>query len=45
MLSLSGRTFNVDDLMLNTLGGALGYMVFELMKKVLTSKSLASSYR
>lgn len=27
------RTFNVDDLMLNTLGGVIGFMVFELVRK------------
>ena len=37
---LSGRTFNVDDLMLNTLGGALGFMVFKMMKKMYTFKSI-----
>ncbi|MBO0587222.1 VanZ family protein [Sporosarcina sp. E16_8] len=37
---LWGRTFNVDDLLLNTLGGVLGFMVFEFMKKMFTSRSI-----
>lgn len=31
------RTFNVDDLILNTVGGVLGYVVFEQFKKVYNS--------
>ncbi|WP_412766334.1 VanZ family protein [Sutcliffiella cohnii] len=27
------RSFNVDDLILNTIGGVVGYFVFEQMKK------------
>ncbi|MEB1809592.1 MAG: VanZ family protein [Bacillaceae bacterium] len=29
---IMGRSFNVDDLLLNTLGGVVGYLVFELIK-------------
>ncbi|MFC0562558.1 VanZ family protein [Halalkalibacter alkalisediminis] len=31
------RSFNVDDLILNTLGGFLGYLVFEQLKKLYSS--------
>lgn len=30
---LARRTFNVDDLLLNTLGGVIGFMLFEFVKK------------
>ncbi len=28
------RSFNIDDLILNTMGGVLGYLIFELIKKI-----------
>ncbi|MBP3950251.1 VanZ family protein [Bacillus suaedae] len=31
---IMGRSFNVDDLILNTAGGVIGYLAFELIKKV-----------
>ncbi|WP_242705620.1 VanZ family protein [Pontibacillus sp. ALD_SL1] len=32
---IRGRTFNVDDLILNTLGGLLGFVVVELIKRII----------
>lgn len=32
------RTFNLDDLMLNTLGGVIGFMVFEWIRKNMIKK-------
>lgn len=30
---IRGREFGVDDLILNTLGGAIGYLLLELLRK------------
>ncbi|MCE7792888.1 VanZ family protein [Salipaludibacillus sp. CUR1] len=43
-----GRTFNVDDLILNTAGGALGYLVMGRLKRwydLLTEKKRKESYK
>ncbi|MBM7714700.1 glycopeptide antibiotics resistance protein [Bacillus thermophilus] len=35
---LSGRTFNVDDLLLNTLGGTLGFICFKKIAELILGK-------
>lgn len=37
---LFGRTFNVDDLILNTFGGVFGFISFELVKKLIKKKGV-----
>jgi glycopeptide antibiotics resistance protein len=34
------RTFNVDDLLLNTIGGLIGYVVFKIVQKVSSRKKV-----
>jgi len=38
-LATSYRSADVDDLFLNTLGGAAGFIIFLLLKKIITGKS------
>jgi glycopeptide antibiotics resistance protein len=35
-----GRTFNVDDLLLNTIGGLIGFVMYKIVQKIISRKKV-----